>query len=249
MKKTLSILLAFLLAATMIFSMAACGSVDDDNAADTKADKAESTADDEEDEKTPEELLVGDWETTVELGELMSEMLGESLGDDYAKYFKNMELDLVMSLELTKKGEFAMELDEDALKDELEDFKEDLKDGMEDMLRDMAKDQEADINDIVEQNGYDSLDEFLDEAVAEFEVDSMIEAFDIEDMSGEYEVEDDKLYMIADGEERDDDDYVLFEVSAKKLTIDMPDGATDEIDDEEVSGVVNYMLPLVFERK
>lgn len=123
---------------------------------------------------------------------------------------------------------------------------------MEDMLRDMAKDQEADINDIVEQNGYDSLDDFLDDAVSEFEADSMIEAFDIEDMSGEYEVDGDKLYMIADGEERDDDDYVLFEVSAKKLTIDMPDGATDEtdeIDDEAVSAVVNFMLPLVFERK
>ena len=68
-----------------------------------------------------------------------------------------------------------------------------------------------------------------------------------EDISEE-ELPSDEVVIENFDEDKDEDDYAIFEVSEDELVIDMPEEMLEEVD-EEMLPVIEMMLPLELERK
>lgn len=235
MKKTFNILLALLLATAMLFTVTACGNANGDDA-DAKVEKA------------PEELIIGEWEGTVEFGDYMSELLATSLDAGDEDYFDNLTFDMVFDFEFTKDGEATLTINKSEFEKSLDSMKDDLKEGLAQMLKDMAEENDADLDDLVAGSGYDSLDELIDDALSELTAEDMLDSFGGGDMlSGTYEIDGDKLYILDEGEERGDDNCLSFEISEKKLTINLSDEAKAELDEDEE--IVSSMFPMELNRK
>ncbi len=235
MKKTLSVLAALLLAAAMLLTMAACGS--------TGGGEEESKK-----EKTPEELIVGKWETSKDFGAFLGDTLASGFGEESSEYFKDLKLDLPFTFEFDEDGTAALTIDEKRFEKSLDEMKGQLKKGLEQMLRDMAEANDADLNDLVTQNGYDTLDDFLDEALSELSIDEVMSSFDDTEISGKYELDGNKLFVISEGEERDDEDYLIFELDEDELKIDMTDEQREDLSDDEAA-LFDEMFPMEFTRK
>lgn len=235
MKKTLTILTALLLAVAMLFAMTACGSTGDQEEETKK-------------EKTPEELIVGEWEASKDFGELLGESFIEGFGEEGSEYFKDLKFDLPFTFEFDEDGTAALTINEKKFEKSFEEMKKQLKKGFEQMLRDMAEENDADLNDLVTQNGYDTLDEFLDEALSELSIDEAMSNFDDTEISGKYELDGNKLFIIADGEERDDEDYLVFELDDDELRIEMTDEQLEDLSDDD-EALCDAMFPMEFTRK
>ncbi len=236
MKKTLSVLAALLLAAAMLLTMAACGSTGDQEEEESKK------------EKTPEELIVGEWETSKDFGAFLGDTLASGFGDESGEYFKNLKLDLPFTFKFDEDGTAALTINEKKFEKSLDEMKKQLKKGLEQMLRDMAEANDADLDDLVTQNGFDTLDDFLDEALTELSIDEVMSSFDDTEISGKYELDGSKLFVVSDGEERDDEDYLVFELDGDELKIDMTDEQRADLSDDEAA-IFDVMFPMEFTRK
>ena len=74
----------------------------------------------------------------------------------------------------------------------------------------------------------------------------LLESFGDANQSGTYEIDGAKLYIVADGEDKDENNYVEFTVDEDTLTLDMP---AEEKEDAEGMEAFLDLLPLRFERQ
>ncbi len=228
--KNIKKILALLLALAMVFTLCACGyDADDDDDDDDKGSKVHASDKDKSKDKdkkvSAEELIVGDWETEINMIDAM-EMMGYEGFDELTEYFDFGKIDYVMVFSFDEDGEYELHMTADA-----DVLKKVLRDGMVKLLEESLE-------------GYTIADAAAEEGMTEDELlDALIEQSfgDIDDMvnfnsySGTYEIDGDKL--ILDGEE---DSYDVFEVDEDELTF-----VKSYVDGEKED---NPLYPLTFDR-
>lgn len=160
---------------------------------------------------TSEELLVGTW--------IYSEDIFDPKDEASQMLFKNADLVAHYILVFTEDGKYEMTLDEDSLRRDFENFKLVYRANMKNMLQEIADMYGITPDELVAEEGYSSVNAYLDEVMAEMDVEELIAALTIPDAFGVYEVEGDKIYIIGNGYEKDDIDAASFSVDKYKLTI------------------------------
>lgn len=234
--KKLTMLLSLVLCLAMMFSFTSCGGSENKG-----TDKAATTATEKE-PATPEELIVGAWTCELELGDFMAMAMGDTTGE----YFDGLEFAIFLNMEFTEDGEVEMNVDEDTLEEAVEDLKVDLKDGMMKILEDAAEMNNTTLDEYVASVGYNTADEYIDATLDTITAEDLLESFGDANQSGTYEIDGDKLYIVADGEDKDENNYVEFTVDEDTLTLDMP---AEEKEDAEGMEAFLDLLPLRFERQ
>ena len=241
--KKLTILLSLVLCLAMMFSFTSCGGSNNGGSENKGTDKATTTdAATEKEPATPEELIVGAWTCELELGDFMATLMGDTAGE----YFDGLEFAIFLNMEFTEDGECEMNIDEDTFEEAVEDLKDDLRDGMMKMLEDAAEMNNITLDEFVASVGYNTADEYIDATLDAMTAEDLLESFGDANQSGTYEIDGDKLYIIADGEDKDEDDYAVFTVDEDTLTLDMP---AEEKEDAEGMEAFLDLLPLRFERQ
>ena len=220
MKKFLAILLCLALTVSCAALFTACEKDDQDG--------AEAVS------------IVGDWEATLDFGGIMEETMFTE-GDAVPKELKDLldfsKLKLTMCLSFEEDGEYRVSFDEESVGEMIDALLEMLSKAMKEMLTEMLEAQNLSLEE------YLSLQNTTWEALMEetFPREEMIEDINETD-DGEYKIEGNKLYF--DGEE---DEYTEFTLSSEKLTFTKV--VSDDLDDDEIMGVLEGVLPLVFARK
>lgn len=244
--KKLTILVSLVLCLAMMFSFTSCGGSNNGGSENKGTDKATTTAAattaTEKEPATPEELIVGAWTCELELGDFMAMAMGDTTGE----YFDGLEFAIFLNMEFTEDGEVEMNVDEDTLEEAVEDLKVDLKDGMMKMLEDAAEMNNTTLDELVASVGYNTADEYIDATLDAMTAEDLLESFGDANQSGTYEIDGDKLYIVADGEDKDENNYVEFTVDEDTLTLDMP---AEEKEDAEGMEAFLDLLPLRFERQ
>lgn len=204
---------ALLLALVMVFALCACSS--DDGKGKDK-DKGEA-------KKTDAELIVGTWEGEIQLGDLIAEELAADpdMGE-MASYFDFSDVTATLTFSFEKDGSYTLTMtaDNDA-------FKAAVHKAYEELLTDMLDGTGMTLEDAAAAEGM-TVEEFID-AVVEDSV-GTDDVFDDEDDSGEYEIKNGKLYLFAEGDEKDEGTYYEIKLSEGKLTLvaSYTDGEIDE---------------------
>lgn len=192
MKKLLSLFICVLLMVSMVFILTSCGEPD-----------AEPT-------------IVGKWTATVDVDELITEGMGQSMGDA-AQFFEFKNLSLVMNAEFTADSKVTMKVDEASIDSLFDELKKCIKNGMEGYLNDLL--QKSGANMTLEQylaQTNQTIDSLVDAAMSQVPRDSLEL-----DMTGTYKIEGNKIALAEDGE--DFDEYNEFELTSNTLTVDTGD--------------------------
>lgn len=257
--KKFSKLLALLLALALVFSLVACSTDkdDDDDEDDKKTSSVDKNKDDdkdddkddeeEEEELTDEEMIVGEWICRFDMGEAMSEMLAEALGEESIIPDEAVYMDLTLEFD-DEQLVLTMELDKDSLKD----YMKELVDAMVDYMYEMAEEEgmsKEDFDAMIEEEAGMSVEDYVDAMMEE----AMEGTFD--EMSYEadpiyYRVDAKKGYIyVAEDEDdlEDSEEYMEYSVTEKKLTIkEMEGDAAEELEELEALGMD---LPWKFEKQ
>lgn len=219
-------ILALLLALCMVFALCACDS----------GDKGKDKDDDDEEELTDAELIVGTWEATINMNDVL-ELMGESEDlEALAAYFDFSRIDVGVTFEFDKKGgyEFSFTVD-------VNDMQSMLRDGMEKMLEDMLVGSGYTVDDLAAEEGM-TRDEYLDALMDEsFDADEFTDIIEEANQSGSYEIKDGKIYYWQDGEELDEGNYLKYSLDEDDLTI-----KAEYVDGEDSDAPI---YPLDLERK
>ena len=238
-KKFLVLLLTFI----MVFALAACGGDkddddddksskkkneqdddDDDDDDDDKKSNKDDDDDDDDDKKASASSIDGTWYYKFDA----SEMLGEELGIDDISFV----MDVYFSFD-EDDATMEMYIDEDSFASQMEDI---MVDYMYDQFEQMGL-SKSDADAACEEEYGDDVKGYVKSMLPEL----LAEAGDEFSMSGYYKTEGDKLFFAEDEDDFDEDDYILFELKGKKLTLDDPEGS-DAIPDTEIP------LPLTLEK-
>lgn len=209
--KKLKRIAALLLALVMVFALCACSA---DGGKDKDSNKDDNKK--EEVKKTDAELIVGTWESSVNFGGTLASLL-DGMSDDEAELLSYVDFDSIdfyLRLEFTKDGEYVMYYEEN---DTLDKVHTAFRDGFEAYLTEQLQGSGYTLEDYAQEEGM-SADEYLD-ALADVCSSSMKSVFSRDLASGTYEIEDGKLYLIGDGDEKDDDTYAVYKLSKNKLVI------------------------------
>lgn len=232
-KKFLVLLLTFI----MVFALAACGGDKDDDDDDDKSSKKKTEQDDDDDKKSNKDdddddddkkasasSIDGTWYYKFDA----SEMLGEELEIDDISFV----LDLYFSFD-EDDATMEMYIDKDSFASQMEGI---MVDYMYDQFEQMGL-SKSDADAMCEENYGDDVKGYVKSMLPEL----LAEVGDEFSMSGYYKTEGDKLFFAEDEDDFDEDNYILFELKGKKLTLDDPEGS-DTIPDTEIP------LPLTLEK-
>ena len=202
MKKILALTLSVL----MIFALlAGCGG---------KADKL-----------SDEEMIVGRWEMTMNVGKLFTAAF-EQMGVDVGS---NKKAELIVYFDFTADGTYAVSVDEASAEKATESIVEIAKDLFrslypEETLEQMAAQEGMGVEEM--------MDAMAAEVAGEMDMSAMNE-------SGDYRFENGKLYM-------DDDEGFTYKLSAKKLELTGGDiGDMDPDEEAAISMMIDYIFPIV----
>lgn len=187
------------------------------------AEKDESESESKPNSKPDDELIVGNWESTVDYGKIMSTELKKENSD-----IKVSSLKVKIFYEFKESGKVSMTLEENAF-DKIMDFMKELyMDISEKELKEAAKEMDMELEEYLELFEVSSVEEYVDSLFAD-----MTE----EDLSlnekGTYSFEDGKLVIDTDS-------------STIKYTYKLTDDSlkfTESNDEDE-----NTMLPMTFVR-
>ena len=191
MKKNVMRLLCLIMTLSMLFLLGGCGATD-------------------------AEKLVGTWNATVDLTDLLNEEI--TTGDETMDaYFKISDFTLVVTLTFNADGTYTMGVDENSLNTAMELVLADIKDGMYEYFEDVLAEAglEMTVDELLEQSDVD-LDALMDEAFSNAMGDEVLEGLS---SSGNYEARDSKLYL-SDGVEYaiDEEIYDTYTLDGKVLT-------------------------------
>lgn len=185
--------------------------------------------------KSPEELIVGEWEAKIDMTDYFMEGFEGTLGEG-AEYFDFGKIKMNFIMEFEEDGDFSFEIDEDDFADVIDDIKDALRDGMKGYLEASVAGMGVSLDELLAAQGT-TLEDLIDQTVNSFEAEDMMDSF--EKLKGEYEVKGDKLYVW--DEDEDDGNYIEFEVDEDTLKLD----AEDEDDVDEMFAEI---LPIKFKR-
>ncbi len=186
-----------------------------------------------EEEEGKKDTIVGDWTTKVDL----ADAINATIPEETQQYVKVDKFEIVMNVTFTEDGEHEKSLDEDALEEAVEDLKDDI-----------LGDMKVYINALLAEQGINmTFEDYLaatgvteESLMSSFSVDSIVKGFETK---GTYEIDGDKIYMLNDGEEKDDDKYEIFELDGDKLIFKEAHGLDDA--SEELQKAI---YPLEFTR-
>ncbi|MDE6063305.1 MAG: hypothetical protein K2G20_01775 [Lachnospiraceae bacterium] len=199
--KRISKIVTMLLACIMLFSLVGCG----------KADTGKA--------------LYGTWAMDVDL----SEELNRQMGDEFAGF--EGKLVITLKFDFNEDGSFKMYVDSDALKTSFAGWMDSFVAFSVDVMYEQFEDgyglskEEAD--ELVQSTYNCTMEEYI-RTIMEGSVDVDAMAAEME-TSGIWEAKGDKLYM-SEGDKIDVNSFDIFEVSGDTLTLNLPEGATDDSD-------------------
>lgn len=198
--KRIKKIVTMLLACAMLFALAGCGKSDTGKA------------------------LYGTWSMDVDL----SEELNKQMGDEFAGF--DGKLVITLKFEFNEDGSFKMYADAAALKESfagwMDSFVTFSLDIMYAQFEDMGLSRE-DADEVVQTQYNCTMEEYI-RSIMESSVDIDAMADEMQ-MEGIWEAKGDKLY-ISEGDEIDVNSFDIFEVSGDTLTLNLPEGATDDSD-------------------
>ncbi len=212
---------------------------DDDDHDDNKDDNGGGIIDIEiDDEDSPEEELLGSWVMSYD----MSESITAEMGEEFSDFESAFCMDLVF--ELDEDGSMTMYVDQESLEENLElwilDFSSYATEMIYEEAESMGVSREMQDQAICDTYGYETVyDYMLSEMTASITVDDLGLS---KNVSGEYKVEGDKIYLAWEGEDFDSASYDNFEIEGDTLTF-----TADGMDDIEILPGLTY--PLVFTRQ
>ena len=228
MKKWLTALLCVLLTLAMVLSLAACGedtkkkrSSDDDDEDDEKTSENGDVDEDEDEDKEPEqeepktdaELIVGRWEAYADLGKQSTAMY-QAMGMDLTLPSAKVK----MTLTFGEDGSYKAVYDEEEMDSAALRCGEALIDELADLYG-MSADE------FLEESGYRSRDEFLEEFMSSFTSTLSM----VGDGTGRYEIKDGDLYRyVADIEAVAEP----FTVTKTQLKLMFPEDALKDVPEE-----------------
>ncbi len=245
--KTLSKLLALLLALAMVFSLVACGSNNDVADDDDDDDRGSSRVEKQEEESDAEKLL-GKWVCNLDLSEAMADELEMALGDDSIAPSDSIYMNLVLDFD---DGEFTLsaEIDEDSL----EDYMNALMDNMITYMYDMAEEQgmsKEDFEAAFEEQYSMTLEEYVAEQ-ADLAIEGLADEMSSE-FPGYYELDEDEGYIYI-GEDEDEldskEEAMEYSFNGKQLTISAIISDGEELDDPLGLDAYGIELPWTFVKK
>lgn len=207
--KKLKRIAALLLALVMVFALCACST-------DSGKDKDSNKDNDKKEEvkKTDAELIVGTWEGSVNIGDELEQVLESDMDmAELMSYFDFSDIDITMQIVFSKDGSYSVAYVDDGSSEEIEKA---FKDGFVDLFNALLADSGYTLADVAAQENMTE-DEYLDSMV-EIAMQSVNSLY-TEISAGTYEIEDGKLYMIEDGDDKDDDSYTTYKLSKTELTL------------------------------
>ncbi|MBR4761945.1 MAG: hypothetical protein IK086_04855 [Clostridia bacterium] len=191
--------------------------------------------------------IVGKWETEVDIGEAVSNSLGDE-SEELAEAFKDVNIVAKYSFEFTDEGKFSMLLDEDALVESFKGSKDAFKKFFNEYLGAMAETMGMGIDDLLDAQGL-TIDELVDEALDE-SVEAMKENLSDASKKGTYKIDGQKLFLAEEGEDFTDDEYVEFEFEDdNKIKFTKITAKEGEDEDEDSLELIKETLPWTLIRK
>lgn len=196
MKKRIALLLSFVL----VLSLALCACGGDKGGSETKT------------------TIVGTWETDIDMTDMLNEqMVAAGVGD----FITISSFNLTLIMEFNENGTGALRMDEKALEKSFEGLADDMAKGMKSYFSSMG----LDLDELLAMEGM-SMDDFIDEMMAEMDVESMGMEFNLE---FNYKTEGDKLYISEDiDSEINTDTYNTYELKGNTLTLDAGNEVLDD---------------------
>ncbi len=203
--KKLKRIAALLLALVMVFALCACSA---DGGKDKDSNKKEEV------KKTDAELIVGTWESSVNIGDELAKVLESDMDmAEFMSYFDFGGIDITMQIVFDKDGSYSVAYVDDGSSKKIEKA---FRDGFVEMFDALLEGTGYTFADVAAQENMTE-DEYLD-AMVEIAMQSITPLYD-EISAGTYEIGDGKLYMIEDGDDKDDDTYTTYKLSKNKLTL------------------------------
>lgn len=204
--KKLKRIAALLLALVMVFALCACS--------DSGKGKDKDNNKKEEVKKTDAELIVGTWESSVNIGDELDKVLESDMDmAEFMSYFDFGGIDITMQIVFGKDGSYSVAYVDDGSSEKIENA---FRDGFVEMFDALLEGTGYTLADVAAQENMTE-DEYLD-AMVEIAMQSIASLYD-EISAGTYEIGDGKLYMIEDGDDKDDDTYTTYKLSKNELTL------------------------------
>lgn len=252
MKKFFGVLLCFCVIAVSMFSLTSCMNDLDDQENEEKTgdeknnetnDKTNNETDNEtnnetEDEKTDEELIIGKWETELDMSEAFyKDVVAED--ELMAEYFNISGFALELEMEFKRNGKCIVSISEESAEEAMNNLKQCVIDGFNAMFYDMANEFDmtaAELHAAFEDDMGMTLEEYADFA---FSQEEFVEELEHE---GKYKLDSGKLYFIeSTDEEFDENEYITYTLSKDELKFL---GETPSDDDD----TWNDIYPVTFKR-
>ena len=189
--KNSRIVLALILVATMLFTLAGCAKESDQ--------------------------LLGSWEAKVDLAGVISDTIS-SVDEDMGKYIKINKLEMSVTFTFKEDGTYEVKADKDFLVKSVEAARADMKEGLEKMYQDILNERNSDmtVDEMLASQGL-TLDDLCDQMLGDEFVNTMIKSMDIK---GKFKAKDGKLFMSAGLEYGiDEKAYEVYEISDKQLKL------------------------------
>lgn len=206
--KKLKRIAALLLALVMVFALCACSDSGKGKDKDKDNDKKEEV------KKTDAELIVGTWESSVNIGDELDKVLESDMDmAEFMSYFDFGGIDITMQIVFGKDGSYSVAYVDDGSSEKIENA---FRDGFVEMFDALLEGTGYTLADVAAQENMTE-DEYLD-AMVEIAMQSIASLYD-EISAGTYEIGDGKLYMIEDGDDKDDDTYTTYKLSKNELTL------------------------------
>ena len=193
MKKTLSIFLSLLIAATMILSFTGC---------------------------SENNKFVGEWSAQIDVSEEMNQSILDN-DEELAKYFKTDNLTISLNFTFDKNGSYKIEIDEASVDTLCDNFAAAVKDGFIAYFTDLFAEQGMNIEDLGGIDGAlkvigTSLEELVKESIDRDDIRKELEG--VND-TGNYKAQKGKLYTFETGTVPDTDIYETYEFTDKNTLV------------------------------
>ena len=193
MKKTLSIFLSLLVAATMVLSFTGC---------------------------SENSKFVGEWSARIDVSDEMNKGILDN-SEELAKYFKSTDLTVTINFTFNKDGSYKTEIDEASIDALCDSFAAVVKDGFTAYFNDLFAEKGIDIAGLGGLDGAlkvmgTSLEEVVKESVNR---DDIKKEFESVNDSGDYKAQKGKLYTFETGTVPKEDVYETYEFTDKNTLV------------------------------
>lgn len=248
MKKRNIGIISLLMILTFLITATSCGEANDDSSMETEPfSRAEISFTSEIDPSADDaSTILGSWGAVWDMSGLFNSMI--AMGDKSMGEFVHIEkLDFPMQFSFDEDGTYTVSLDEDAIKASLAEIEEDLLNGLNNYFAYRIEENELNmtVEDLLIASGYESMDEYLDMVMGGFEgaSESLV-------TTGNWKIEDGKLYMDNENAEIDENEYFTYELTDNELTLLEVFGTDMEDHDMETlfGALLDGLFPMVLTR-